>query len=42
MLIFSFLSNVDSLDWQDLSATEIINKVCEHKALDVTGQQIPD
>lgn len=25
--------NVDSLDWQDLSATEIINKVCNHKAL---------
>lgn len=26
--------SVDSLDWQDLSATEIINKVCNHKALD--------
>ena len=26
--------NVDSLDWQDLSANEIINKVCHHKALD--------
>ena len=26
--------DVDSLDWQDLSATEIINKVCNHKALD--------
>ena len=25
--------DVDSLDWQDLSATEIINKVCNHKAL---------
>lgn len=26
--------SVDSLDWKDLSATEIINKVCNHKALD--------
>lgn len=34
MLIFSFLSNVDSLDWKDLSASEIINKVCNHKALE--------
>ena len=25
--------NVDSLDWKDLSASEIINKVCNHKAL---------
>ena len=25
--------DVDSLDWKDLSATEIINKVCNHKAL---------
>ena len=33
MLIFSFLSNVDSLDWRDLTASEIINKVCNHKAL---------
>ena len=28
-----FLSNVDSLDRKDLSASEIINKVCNHKAL---------
>jgi peptidoglycan/xylan/chitin deacetylase (PgdA/CDA1 family) len=33
MLIFSFLSNVDSLDWQGLSASEILNKVCNHKLL---------
>lgn len=26
--------SVDSLDWKDLSASEIINKVCNHKALD--------
>ena len=26
--------SVDSLDWKDLSATEIINKVCNHKELD--------
>ena len=26
--------DVDSLDWKDLSATEIINKVCNHKDLD--------
>lgn len=26
--------DVDSLDWKDLSAPEIINKVCNHKALD--------
>ena len=26
--------DVDSLDWKDLSANEIINKVCNHKALD--------
>lgn len=26
--------DVDSLDWKDLSAGEIINKVCNHKALD--------
>lgn len=26
--------NVDSLDWKDLSASEIINKVCNHKELD--------
>ena len=26
--------DVDSLDWKDLSASEIINKVCRHKALD--------
>lgn len=26
--------DVDSLDWKDLSAAEIINKVCNHKALD--------
>lgn len=26
--------SVDSLDWQDLSATEIIDKVCNHKALE--------
>ena len=25
---------MDSLDWKDLSATEIINKVCNHKSLD--------
>lgn len=25
--------DVDSLDWKDLSATEIINKVCNHKEL---------
>lgn len=25
--------SVDSLDWKDLSASEIINKVCNHKAL---------
>lgn len=25
--------SVDSLDWKDLSATEIVNKVCNHKAL---------
>ena len=25
--------DVDSLDWKDLSATEIINKVCNHKSL---------
>jgi peptidoglycan/xylan/chitin deacetylase (PgdA/CDA1 family) len=24
---------VDSLDWKDLSASEIINKVCKHKSL---------
>ena len=26
--------SVDSLDWKDLSASEIINKVCNHKALE--------
>jgi len=26
--------DVDSLDWKDLSASEIINKVCNHKSLD--------
>ena len=26
--------DVDSLDWKDLSASEIINKVCNHKELD--------
>lgn len=26
--------SVDSLDWKDLSASEIINKVCNHKSLD--------
>ena len=26
--------SVDSLDWKDLTATEIINKVCYHKSLD--------
>lgn len=26
--------DVDSLDWKDLSASEIINKVCKHKSLD--------
>lgn len=26
--------DVDSLDWKDLSALEIVNKVCNHKALD--------
>lgn len=26
--------DVDSLDWKDLSAPEIINKVCNHKSLD--------
>ena len=25
--------SVDSLDWQGLSASEILNKVCNHKAL---------
>lgn len=25
--------NVDSLDWKDLSASEIVNKVCNHKSL---------
>jgi len=25
--------SVDSLDWQDLSASEILNKVCNHKSL---------
>ena len=32
--LFTFISSSDSLDWKDLSATEIINKVCYHKALD--------
>lgn len=26
--------DVDSLDWKDLSASDIINKVCNHKSLD--------
>lgn len=26
--------DVDSLDWKDLTASEIINKVCNHKSLD--------
>ncbi len=34
MLIFSFLSNVDSLDWKDYDAATIISNVCNHKALD--------
>ena len=31
MLIFSFLSNVDSLDWMDYDASTIISNVCNNK-----------
>lgn len=33
LFFFTFVSNSDSLDWKDLSASEIINKVCNHKSL---------
>ena len=33
IFIFTFISNRDSLDWKDYSASEIITNVCEHKAL---------
>lgn len=34
LFFFTFVSNNDSLDWKDLSASEIIKKVCNHKSLD--------